>query len=98
MRSVDRIAINLEVYGIRTCIRGLRIRENDILEVLPGDAISEDILQDFRIWTQKTSRWRWSTQHGDRTIRSCEWCDEAIPGRRAVSSRAIAHHLFTDPS
>ena len=47
MSSLDRITVNPEVCGGRPCIRGLRIRVKDILEMLAGGATSEDILRDY---------------------------------------------------
>ena len=36
-----------DVCGGRPCIRGLRIRVKDVLEVLAGGATGEEILADF---------------------------------------------------
>lgn len=47
MSSLDRITVNPEMYGGHLCIRGLRIRVRDVLEMLAGGATSEDILQDY---------------------------------------------------
>ena len=45
--DLDRITSDPEVMGGRPCIRGLRIRVADILEMLAGGATPADILQDF---------------------------------------------------
>ncbi|HVW71566.1 MAG TPA: DUF433 domain-containing protein [Candidatus Paceibacterota bacterium] len=42
-----RITINPEQCHGRPCIRGMRIRVQDILEMLAGGATAEEILQDF---------------------------------------------------
>ncbi|MBZ0073198.1 MAG: DUF433 domain-containing protein [Gammaproteobacteria bacterium] len=47
MSNLDRITVNPEVCGGRPCIRGLRIRVKDVLEMLAGGATSEDILRDY---------------------------------------------------
>lgn len=43
----DRITVNPEVCGGRPCIRGLRIRVKDILELLASGATRDEILEDF---------------------------------------------------
>ena len=43
----DRITIDPEVCGGRPCIRGLRIRVRDILDMLAGGATREEILADY---------------------------------------------------
>ena len=43
----DRITINPEVCGGRPCIRGLRIRVRDILDMLAGGSPREEILADY---------------------------------------------------
>lgn len=42
-----RITIDPEVCGGRPCIRGLRIRVRDILDMLAGGATREEILADY---------------------------------------------------
>ena len=43
----NRITINPEVCGGRPCIRGLRIRVRDILDMLAGGSPREEILRDY---------------------------------------------------
>ncbi len=43
----DRITVNPEQCGGRPCIRGLRIRVKDVLDMLAGGASEQEILQDF---------------------------------------------------
>lgn len=43
----DRITFNPEQCGGRPCIRGMRIRVKDILEMLAGGASESEILSDF---------------------------------------------------
>jgi uncharacterized protein (DUF433 family) len=45
--SQDRITINPEVCGGRPCIRGLRVRVKDILDMLAGGATRTEILRDY---------------------------------------------------
>jgi uncharacterized protein (DUF433 family) len=47
MKYADRITFNPNQCGGRPCIRGMRIRVKDVLDML-ADAVPEsDILQDF---------------------------------------------------
>jgi uncharacterized protein (DUF433 family) len=44
---LDRITINPAQCGGRPCIRGMRIRVQDILEMLSGGMTREQILADY---------------------------------------------------
>jgi uncharacterized protein (DUF433 family) len=44
---MDRITINPQQCGGRPCIRGMRIRVKDILDMLAEGAKPEEILADF---------------------------------------------------
>lgn len=44
---LERITVNPEVFGGRPCIRGLRIRVKDILDMLAAGANQAEILEDF---------------------------------------------------
>jgi uncharacterized protein (DUF433 family) len=43
----DRITVDPEICGGRPCIRGLRVRVKDILEMLAGGSTRAEILADF---------------------------------------------------
>jgi uncharacterized protein (DUF433 family) len=43
----DRITVNSEVCGGRPCIRGLRIRVTDVLDMLAAGASRAEILDDY---------------------------------------------------
>jgi uncharacterized protein (DUF433 family) len=47
MSDLDRITVDPEVCGGRPCIRGLRIRVKDILDLLAVGATHEEILADY---------------------------------------------------
>jgi Uncharacterized conserved protein len=47
MSLLDRITIEPGKMGGRPCIRGMRIRVTDVLEMLAGGATQEQILADF---------------------------------------------------
>jgi uncharacterized protein (DUF433 family) len=44
---LGRVTVNPEVCGGRPCIRGMRIRVKDILDMLAGAATRAEILADF---------------------------------------------------
>lgn len=43
----DRITFNPRQHGGRPCIRGMRIRVRDVLEMLASGATPDDILRDY---------------------------------------------------
>jgi uncharacterized protein (DUF433 family) len=47
MNELERITINPNQCGGRACIRGMRIRVKDVLDMLAGGATQEEILADF---------------------------------------------------
>jgi len=47
MQALDRITFDPEQCGGRPCIRGMRIRIKDVLDMLAAGATEERILEDF---------------------------------------------------
>jgi uncharacterized protein (DUF433 family) len=47
MNYSDRITFDSEQCGGRPCIRGMRIRVKDVLEMLAGGVSDKEILEDF---------------------------------------------------
>lgn len=47
MEKVARITVDPNMCGGRPCIRGLRVRVKDVLEMLASGMTKEDILKDF---------------------------------------------------
>ena len=47
MSFLERITVNPDQCGGRPCIRGMRIRVKDILELLAAGASREEILEDY---------------------------------------------------
>ena len=47
MSELQRITIDPHQCGSRPCIRGLRIRVSDILDLLAASATREEILEDY---------------------------------------------------
>jgi uncharacterized protein (DUF433 family) len=44
---LDRITVDSNTCGGRPCIRGLRVRVKDILEMLAGGSSREEIIRDY---------------------------------------------------
>jgi uncharacterized protein (DUF433 family) len=44
---IDRITVDPAICGGRPCIRGLRVRVKDVLDMLAGGSTREEILQDY---------------------------------------------------
>jgi len=44
---MDRITTNPAQCGGRPCVRGMRIRVKDVLDMLAGGASADEILRDF---------------------------------------------------
>jgi len=47
MTHSERITMDPQVCGGRPCIRGMRIRVKDVLDMLAGGASREEILEDY---------------------------------------------------
>lgn len=47
MSTIERITMHPDVCGGRPCIRGLRIRVKDVLDLLAARATREEILADY---------------------------------------------------
>ncbi len=47
MSTIERITTKSEVCGGRPCIRGLRIRVKDVLDLLAAGATTDEILADY---------------------------------------------------
>jgi uncharacterized protein (DUF433 family) len=46
-KHLDRITVDPEICGGRPCIRGLRVRVKDVLDMLAGGATRMQILEDY---------------------------------------------------
>jgi uncharacterized protein (DUF433 family) len=44
---LDRVTVDPEICGGRPCIRGMRVRVKDVLDMLAGGSTRADILADF---------------------------------------------------
>jgi uncharacterized protein (DUF433 family) len=47
VNDLDRVTINPDQCGGRLCIRGMRMRVKDVLDMLAGGATQAEILTDF---------------------------------------------------
>jgi uncharacterized protein (DUF433 family) len=53
MSETHRITVDPNQYGGRPCVRGLRIRVKDILDLLAAGATHEEILEDYPLLETK---------------------------------------------
>ena len=44
---LDRVTVDPEICGGRPCIRGMRVRVKDVLDMLAGGSTRAEILADF---------------------------------------------------
>ena len=47
MNNLNRITVDSKQCGGRPCVRGMRIRVKDVLDLMAGGASQEEILADF---------------------------------------------------
>ena len=47
MKELERVTINPNQCDGRPCVRGMRIRVKEVLDMLAGGATQEEILSDF---------------------------------------------------
>jgi uncharacterized protein (DUF433 family) len=47
MSAIDRITVSPDVCGGRPCVRGLRIRVKEVLDLLAAGATRDEILADY---------------------------------------------------
>ena len=47
MSQLDRITVNSDQCGGKPCIRGMRIRVKDVLDLMASGTSREEILKDF---------------------------------------------------
>lgn len=47
MNELERITVDPQQCGGRPCIRGLRVRVSDVLDLLASGASREEILEDY---------------------------------------------------
>lgn len=47
MSAIERITVSSDLCGGRPCIRGLRIRVKDVLDLLAAGATPDEILADY---------------------------------------------------
>ena len=53
MSAINRITMTPDVCGGRPCVRGLRIRVKDVLDLLAAGATREEILADLWLTVAK---------------------------------------------
>jgi uncharacterized protein (DUF433 family) len=67
---LDRITTNPEILGGRPCIRGMRVRVKDILDMLADGASRSDILADFPYLEEEdiSAALEYAAQHVDHPV------------------------------
>lgn len=67
---LDRITTNPEILGGRPCIRGMRVRVKDILDMLADGASRSDILTDFPYLEEEdiSAALEYAAQHVDHPV------------------------------
>ncbi len=70
LKTFERITVDPRVCGGRPCIRGLRIRVSDILDMLAGGASRADILRDYPYLEDEdiTAALEYAARQGDHPI------------------------------
>jgi len=70
MNHLDRITSDPEICGGRPCIRGMRVRVKDILDLLTAGASRTDILADFPYLEDDdiTAALEYAAQHVDHRV------------------------------
>ena len=92
--AMDRITFNPNQCGGRPCIRGMRIRVEDVLDLLAAGVSEAEILADFPYPIGRIFAPAWPSQPRRRIIRSSLPRIGEDPDRRAASARA---QVCTDP-
>ena len=96
MASLDRITFNPNQCGGRPCIRGMRIRVRDVLDLLAAGVSERKSSTTTRTSTLRTSEPVWSLLPPRPTTRSCPSSGlERIARRRGHQTAigAVARHL-----
>jgi len=79
MSELHRITVDPNQCGGWPCLRGLRVRVTDVLELLAAGASREEVWRITPTLKLATSRRRWSMRPAKPTIRCCMW-RSALPG------------------
>ena len=87
MNELERITINPDQCGGRPCIRGMRIRVKDVLDMLAGGATQEEILADFQTSNPTISAPASPTRHAILTTQFSSPPEHALPRGRATPAR-----------
>lgn len=67
MTLLARITINPAQCGGRPCIRGMRIRVQDVLDLLAAEVSPEDILRDYPYLEREDIQAHWNLPRLNRT-------------------------------
>ncbi|MGM0984783.1 MAG: DUF433 domain-containing protein [Pseudomonadota bacterium] len=72
MSELHRITVDPEQCGGRPCIRGMRIRVKDILDLLAAGATREEVLEDYSYLENEdiTAALEYAARQSDHTVLS----------------------------
>jgi uncharacterized protein (DUF433 family) len=70
MSEIGRITVNPDLCGGRPCVRSLRVRVKDVLELLAGGATREEILADYPLLEDGdiTAALEYAARHSDHPV------------------------------
>jgi uncharacterized protein (DUF433 family) len=70
MSELDRITVDPDRCGGRPCLRGLRIRVKDVLDLLVAGASREEILEDYPLLEAEdiTAALEYAARQGDHPV------------------------------
>jgi uncharacterized protein (DUF433 family) len=70
MSELDRITVDPDRCGGRPCLRGLRIRVKDVLDLLVAGASREEILEDYPLLEAEdiTAALEYAARPGDHPV------------------------------
>ena len=76
MSELHRITVNPDQCGGRPCLRGLRIRVKDVLDLLAAGASREEILQDYPLLESAdiTAALEYAARQYDHPVLRVAWC------------------------
>ena len=92
---LNRITSNPRQCGGRPCIRGMRIRVKDVLDMLAGGASEEEILADFPYLEPDDIRASLDTPL-PRSITRWSWFRSEFPGRRHLPPGLASDRLTSN--
>jgi uncharacterized protein (DUF433 family) len=92
MSELRRVTVDPDQCGGRPCIRGLRIRVKDVLDLLAAGASRDEIVADYPLLEPEDIQPRLNMPRARVTTRTCPWLD-AFFGRCPVATSPAKRRL-----